>query len=70
MISELTQQQFNNLIKKIQQNQIDPIGLGLYARAHEYRQYKKVEEHWGETLSEADIHLTVKVKIGSTGPMK
>lgn len=70
MISELTQQQFNNLIKKIQQNQIDPIGLGLYARAHEYRQYKKVEEHWGETLSEADIHLAVKVKINGMGPMK
>ncbi|OAS20699.1 Ger(x)C family spore germination protein [Paenibacillus oryzisoli] len=70
IISEHMQKQFSNLIKKIQMNQIDPIGLGLYARAHEYRQYKKVEDHWGESLSEADIHLAVKIKITGMGPMK
>lgn len=70
MISEHVQKQFENLIKKIQKHQIDPIGLGLYARAHEYSQYKKVEDHWGEALSEADIHVSIKVTIGSIGPMK
>jgi hypothetical protein len=70
MISEQVQKKFENLIKKIQENQIDPIGLGLNARAHEYRQYKKVEDHWGETLSRANIHISVKVIIRSRGPLK
>ncbi|WP_261305591.1 Ger(x)C family spore germination protein [Paenibacillus andongensis] len=70
MISEHMQKQFENLIKNIQKHQIDPIGLGLFARAHEYSQYKKVEDHWGEALSQADIHVSVKVIIGSMGPVK
>lgn len=70
MISEHVQKQFENLIKNIQEHQIDPIGLGLYARAHEYSQYKKVEDHWGEALSKADIHVSVKVILGSMGPVK
>ncbi|NQX62796.1 Ger(x)C family spore germination protein [Paenibacillus qinlingensis] len=70
MISEHVQMQFENLIKMLQKHQIDPIGLGLYARAHEYSQYKKVEDHWGEALSEADIHVSVKVILGSMGPLK
>lgn len=69
-ISEQVQKKFENLIKKIQEHQIDPIGLGLSARAHEYKQYKKVEDHWGQTLSKADIHISVKVSIRSIGPMK
>lgn len=70
MISEHMKKQFENLIKDIQNHQIDPIGLGLYARAHEYSQYKKVEDHWGEALSKADIHVSVKVILGSMGPVK
>ncbi|NOU71041.1 Ger(x)C family spore germination protein [Paenibacillus sp. LMG 31458] len=69
-ISKQVQKKFVNLIKKIQEQQIDPIGLGLNARAHEYRQYKKVEDHWGEALSKADIHISVKVNIRSMGPLK
>ena len=70
MISDHVQKQFEKLIKNIQEHQIDPIGLGLYARAYEYNQYKKVEDHWGEALSKADIHVSVKVTIGSMGPVK
>ncbi|CAN7256959.1 Ger(x)C family spore germination protein [Paenibacillus sp. LjRoot56] len=70
MISEHVQKQFENLIKNFQKYHIDPIGLGLYARAHEYSQYKKVEDHWGEALSEADIHISVKVILGGIGTMK
>ncbi|KQX48205.1 MULTISPECIES: Ger(x)C family spore germination protein [unclassified Paenibacillus] len=70
LISEQVKKKFENLIKKIQEQHIDPIGLGLNARAHEYRKYKKVEEHWGEALSKADIHISVKVNIRSMGPLK
>ncbi len=70
MISEHMKKQFENLIKNTQKHQIDPIGLGLYARVHEYSQYKKVEDHWGEALSKADIHVSVKVTKGNMGPVK
>ncbi|WP_173194298.1 Ger(x)C family spore germination C-terminal domain-containing protein [Paenibacillus alginolyticus] len=44
------QKQLESLIHKIQADKIDPMGLGLYARAHEYSHFKKVEDNWGETL--------------------
>jgi Ger(x)C family germination protein len=50
--------------------EIDPFGLGIYARAHHYKQFKEVEDHWGETLANADIHVSVKVKIQAMGPVK
>ncbi|UKS28019.1 Ger(x)C family spore germination protein [Paenibacillus sp. HWE-109] len=70
MISVQVQKQFENLIKKIQTHKLDPFGLGLYARAYEYNQYKKVEDHWGDTLADADIHVSVNVTIRSMGPVK
>ncbi|MEW9700009.1 Ger(x)C family spore germination protein [Paenibacillus sp. SI8] len=69
-IAEQVQKQLDQLMKKIQEHQIDPIGLGVYARAFEYEQYKKVEDHWGEALAKADIHVTVKAAIGSMGAVK
>ncbi|MNR51844.1 hypothetical protein D3C85_1715820 [compost metagenome] len=69
-IEEELQKQFSQLIKKIQSAKIDPIGLGLYARAHEYSQYKKVQDHWGETLSNSEVNVKVKVKIQSMGSNK
>lgn len=44
-IAEQLMQQFDRLIKKLQARKIDPVGLGLYARAYEYEHYKRVEEH-------------------------
>ncbi|MEK8128814.1 Ger(x)C family spore germination protein [Paenibacillus filicis] len=70
MISEQTQKQIQQLIKKNQKHHIDAIGLGLYARAHEYDQYKKVEDHWGDALATADVNVVVKAIITSMGPVK
>ena len=70
MINKQLHQQFENLIKKIQKHKIDPIGLGLYARAYEYKEWQKVQDDWGEALSKADIKINVKVKVKSTGPVK
>ncbi|MGO4274683.1 Ger(x)C family spore germination C-terminal domain-containing protein, partial [Paenibacillus sp. TAF58] len=64
------QKQLESLVHKIQADKIDPMGLGLYARAHEYSHFKKVEENWGETLAKADIHVSVKTTIGSMGTVK
>ncbi|WP_338552105.1 Ger(x)C family spore germination protein [Paenibacillus sp. KS-LC4] len=70
MIEEQLTAQFNALIAKIQKLKIDPIGLGIYARAYEYKKFKKVEDEWGEVLSRADIHISTKVKISAMGPIK
>src|SRR5690606_698639 len=70
MIAKELKSKFEGVIKKIQENKIDPIGLGLYARAYHYEQYKKVKEHWGEALAKSDINVTVKVKIKAMGAVK
>ncbi|WP_028549620.1 Ger(x)C family spore germination protein [Paenibacillus sp. UNC451MF] len=70
IIAKQAQLQFENLIKKIQQHKIDPIGLGLYARAYHYKQFAQVEDHWGEALAKADIHVSVNVTFKAMGPVK
>ncbi|MED1800664.1 Ger(x)C family spore germination protein [Brevibacillus porteri] len=58
------------LIHKIQTAKIDPIGLGIYARAYEYEHWKPVKERWGETLAKADVKVSVKVIIAGMGISK
>jgi Ger(x)C family germination protein len=70
LIAEQMQTKFENLIRTLQAQKIDPIGLGLYARAQEYGHYKKVQEQWGEALAKADIQVAVNVTIRSMGPVK
>jgi Ger(x)C family germination protein len=70
LIAEQMKKKFESLVRTLQAQKIDPIGLGLYARAHEYKQYKDVQEKWGEALAEADIQVAVKVTIRSMGPVK
>jgi Ger(x)C family germination protein len=62
--------QFDNLIRKLQKHKIDPIGLGLYARAYQNNEYEKVENHWGEALENADINVSVNVKMKTMGAVK
>ncbi|WP_010503827.1 Ger(x)C family spore germination protein [Paenibacillus elgii] len=70
LIAEQVQDQFESLIRTIQTHKIDPIGLGLYARAYENKRYKEVQDNWGEALAKADIQVSVKVTITSRGPVK
>ncbi|MDZ5607808.1 Ger(x)C family spore germination protein [Bacillus pseudomycoides] len=51
----------------MQKNEIDPIGLSLYARAYQYKEWKKVKENWPHVLSEAQIHVNTHIKIHNTG---
>ncbi|WP_088830103.1 Ger(x)C family spore germination protein [Paenibacillus tyrfis] len=69
-IDEQLKRQFEQVIHSFQKHQIDPIGLGLYARAHEYEAYKKVQEHWGGAFAKADVKLSVKTEITDMGPVK
>jgi Ger(x)C family germination protein len=70
MIEKELKSRIEDLIKRIQENKIDPIGLGLYARAYHYEQYKKVEEHWGEALSKSNIDVSLDIDIEAMGSIK
>jgi Ger(x)C family germination protein len=69
-LNSLMEQQYDTLIAKLQKNKIDPIGLGVYARAYHYKQFMEVEDHWGEALADADINVKVYLTIGATGPIR
>jgi Ger(x)C family germination protein len=55
------------LIKKAQTYQIDPFQFGVHVRAYHYKNWKKVEDNWVKTLSEATINISPKVIIKSIG---
>jgi len=69
-IEQQLENRFKKFIAKIQKAEIDPIGLGLYARAYKYRNWKPVQDHWGEALSKADVNVKVKVTIAAMGAIK
>ncbi|MDP7981110.1 Ger(x)C family spore germination protein [Bacillus sp. WLY-B-L8] len=61
---------FKDLIKKIQTAEIDPIGLGTYARTYTYPEWKKVQNEWPKALAKGDVNVNVSVKIGGMGTIK
>jgi len=69
-VAVIMQDQFTSIIEKLQKHKIDPIGLGVYARANEYKEFCKVEDHWGEALANAEVHVKVDLEITSMGPVK
>ncbi|PFE15273.1 Ger(x)C family spore germination protein [Bacillus cereus] len=70
MVEQQLKIKFQNVIKKIQKDELDPIGLGLYARAHQYKEFTCIQDTWGETLSKANINITIKLKTNSMGAIK
>ncbi|TMV47417.1 Ger(x)C family spore germination protein [Paenibacillus mesophilus] len=69
-IEEQMKKQLDGLMRKFQAEQIDPIGLGLYARAHQYDAWKQVQDDWGGQMAKADINVSVKVKLKNMGAVK
>jgi Ger(x)C family germination protein len=70
MIEKELKSKFEEVIKKVQDHKIDPIGLGIYARAYEYEHYKKVQDDWGRALSGANIDMDLNIEIKSMGATK
>ncbi|WP_187273893.1 Ger(x)C family spore germination protein [Paenibacillus sp. N3.4] len=66
-IEEELKKECETLIKKAQKHQIDPFGYGTYVRAHEYKDWMKIEDNWGKALSEATVNISPKVAIKSIG---
>ncbi|UFJ40827.1 Ger(x)C family spore germination C-terminal domain-containing protein [Brevibacillus humidisoli] len=66
-MAEQIRQDCDRLIKKIQQHQIDPIGLGVYAQAWQYSHWKEAADDWGKALSKAKIRIQPVVHIRGFG---
>jgi Ger(x)C family germination protein len=66
-IANELEDEFSQLICKMQKAQVDPLGLGLYARAYTYPEWKKVQGHWGETFAKSKINIHVNTEIRSIG---
>jgi germination protein, Ger(x)C family len=68
--SEYVKKELEKLLDKLRENKVDPIGLGIYARAYHYGDFQKVKDHWDEAFSEADVNVAVNVKITDEGSVK
>lgn len=66
-ITKSIDKELNKVIKKIQSNKIDPIGLSMYARANQYQQWKLHKKNWGNKISNSNIKIKTLIKIGNTG---
>lgn len=69
-IAKAFKRDLDQLIKKVQDQELAPFGLGVHARAFEYNHWKEVEDDWPKALSEAEISVNTKVKIKGSGIVK
>ncbi len=69
-ISQQLTKEMNQLINKFKNAKIDPIGLGLYARAFQYENWVSYQHDWGKELSKAQIKIKVDVKVQDNGSVK
>ncbi|MFC4810272.1 Ger(x)C family spore germination protein [Paenibacillus sp. GCM10023250] len=69
-IDEQLKNKMDALVAKLQRYQLDPIGLGLFARAYRYREWKKVQDRWGEAFGQAEVSLRVRTRIVDMGEVR
>jgi Ger(x)C family germination protein len=69
-IAEELKKECQDLIKKARKNQVYPFGLGIYVRSHDYKNWKKIEDNWGQVISDAIINISTQVNIKSIGVSK
>ncbi len=70
LITKQLNKDLNELIHKIQKQQLDPFGFGDYARAFHYKEWKKVEDDWPNAFSKASVKVTPTIKILESGIIK
>ncbi|MET3292842.1 UNVERIFIED_CONTAM: Ger(x)C family germination protein [Brevibacillus sp. OAP136] len=69
-LADQIKKEMNALVAKLQKQQLDPIGLGLYARAFAYNEWKHVQNDWGLAFSKAKVNIDPTVSIISIGSLK
>ncbi|MEI3889868.1 Ger(x)C family spore germination C-terminal domain-containing protein [Bacillus sp. CCNWLW75] len=63
LITKQLNEDLNDLIHKIQKQQLDPFGFGDYARAFQYKKWKEVESDWPSAFSKATVKVKPTIKI-------
>lgn len=66
-INQQLQIDFQQLIKKLQTLQVDPVGFGRYVKAFEYPYWLTIKDQWTKAFSKCQIKVKTKVKIRGTG---
>ncbi|MGO0063324.1 Ger(x)C family spore germination protein [Brevibacillus fluminis] len=69
-LADQIRKEMSALVAKLQKQQLDPIGLGLYARAFAYNEWKQVQNDWGLAFSQAKVNINPAVSIISIGSLK
>ncbi|MDR6227341.1 Ger(x)C family spore germination protein [Desmospora profundinema] len=59
--------QCETLIHRLQRNELDPFGLGIYAKAYRYDTWKEVQTDWGKAFSKAKITVTPRIRLKQRG---
>lgn len=70
LIAKQLNKDLNDLIHKIQKQQLDPFGFGDYARAFQYKEWKQVEDDWPSAFSKANVKVAPTIKILENGIIK
>lgn len=70
LITKQLNKDLNELIHKIQKQQLDPFGFGDYARAFQYKKWKTVEDDWPSAFSKANVKVAPTIKILENGIIK
>ncbi|PGL71039.1 Ger(x)C family spore germination protein [Bacillus sp. AFS055030] len=61
------QKELNLFVKSLQNDKVDPIGLGLFARSFKYSEWKKVEDDWVGAFQQSKIKVKVKIILVDRG---
>lgn len=70
MIEEEVTKELNRLIAKCQKVKTDPFGFGIYARAYQYDEWKKVEDQWTDVFAKAAVNFETHADIKGNGVIK
>jgi Ger(x)C family germination protein len=66
---ELTKR-YEKLVKKCQMANTDPFGFGIYARAYQFQEWKKVKDNWPKAFAKSTVHIVPEVSIKGNGLVK
>ncbi|MDM5155303.1 Ger(x)C family spore germination protein [Bacillus sp. DX1.1] len=69
-IKEQVNKQLMNIINKMQKHELDPLGLSMYAKAYQYKEWETTKKDWVKVLSKSDIHITTDIKIQNIGVIR
>ncbi|MNR50630.1 hypothetical protein D3C85_1701800 [compost metagenome] len=66
-INQQIEAKMKALVSNMQKHEIDPIGLGLYARGYQFKAWEQVQDDWGHAFSQSDVRIHVKTTIKNMG---